>query len=1197
MFTLVYRTCLVVCLVLLFFVSTYAQKARLVIPTGHTNPVVSIALNYQEKILATADQTSSIKIWDRETKNERYAFTGHTEGVNDVAFSPITNLLASASNDKTVILWNLQRAAKQSSLIGHTDVVSRVLFTLDGASLVSSSFDGTVKIWDVATGSLKREIKVGNPIHSIRLNKEEEYLVCGTRSGELLVLDFQTGQKLKSIALGVTLHDIQFSEDEKNVLVSDNLGKVTVINFGTSAILHVIQAFAYRAYKISATETPDVFLVVGRDPKKNIAMFNYITGKLVNHTLEEAVSPGFETGINTVLYNKEKSAVFIPNYTACVREITTRQSATTALFCGKAKAITSCSIDESGRFLAVASNRAEVLILDLTGATDSRVVQGHQTAVRTIAFHPTQKKFITASDDATLKIWDTESWTQLSSYPVEAPYAGTAIYFDSPSQGFYKKTGESVISFFPPDKVKAERINLKNVFDYRVSPDGNTIVAKTANTLSFYAHPKFSKPVKVTLNGVADYEYISNNQLAVLDGTHIRLFNTVSRKEEKSFPLTVAKGSNRIKVIPEKQLAITWNTSAGKFGASQDHAMRVWNLTTGELITSLEGHTGAITSISLLQNKFVFSSSTDGTVRIWSLDQSEHSPYQASLIPLHDDNWAVTTGSGLFDATADAMHVMHYVQGAEIVDIDQLKHTYYEPALLPKLLGYNNEPIRKAKELSELVLYPEINLLHPSLNGGMLGIELSDQGGGYGQVIILINDKEIVQDLLDVMPVDKLNPEISLSYSVAGHPNLKEGDLNKVSVKAYNKSGDLVSRPKNVYILPDASSKKPQQKLFALIVGVSDYQGTQLDLKFAAKDAADIAEALRISADHYLGQENTEITLLNTDQVNPLFKPTKPNIKRVLDGFSKRASSSDILFVYLAGHGVNYGGEDGDFYYLTSDAKNALLADEHVRATEAISSEEFTDLIKKIPAVRQVMIIDACYSGQLASNLSKTQASISSSQVRAMETMKDKTGLYVLAGSASDAVSYETSSYGQGILTYSLLFGIKGPALRENEFVDIVKLFQFATNKVPQLAAGLGGIQKPEIRIPSEATSFDIGKLTEETKNQIILAQPKPVFIRSEFQEETQLFDVSDLSTEVDAALKIRTAGGSGDLDFIDTRKFSDGYTLRGRYVQKENELTVKVRMFKDDKPVHEFEEVASSSKELAQKIVADAVKKAVSDN
>ena len=86
---------------------------------------------------------------------------------------------------------------------------------------------------------------------------------------------------------------------------------------------------------------------------------------------------------------------------------------------------------------------------------------------------------------------------------------------------------------------------------------------------------------------------------------------------------------------------------------------------------------------------------------------------------------------------------------------------------------------------------------------------------------------------------------------------------------------------------------------------------------------------------------------------------------------------------------------------------------------------------------------------------------VPSSQIRALERLKDRTGVYVLAGSASDAVSYEASRYGQGLLTYSLLLGMRGAALREESYVDVGRLFAYATDEVPSLARGIGGVQRP----------------------------------------------------------------------------------------------------------------------------------------
>ena len=55
----------------------------------------------------------------------------------------------------------------------------------------------------------------------------------------------------------------------------------------------------------------------------------------------------------------------------------------------------------------------------------------------------------------------------------------------------------------------------------------------------------------------------------------------------------------------------------------------------------------------------------------------------------------------------------------------------------------------------------------------------------------------------------------------------------------------------------------------------------------------------------------------------------------------------------------------------------------------------------------------------------------------------------MLAGCASDAVSYEASRYAQGLLTHSLLLGMRGAALRDSEFVDVLPLFGFAADQVP----------------------------------------------------------------------------------------------------------------------------------------------------
>jgi WD40 repeat protein len=65
-----------------------------------------------------------------------------------VRFSPDGRMLATASDDKTVRLWDVTSHKMIAMLTGHTREVTAVTFSPDGRTLVTTSRDGTIRFWD-----------------------------------------------------------------------------------------------------------------------------------------------------------------------------------------------------------------------------------------------------------------------------------------------------------------------------------------------------------------------------------------------------------------------------------------------------------------------------------------------------------------------------------------------------------------------------------------------------------------------------------------------------------------------------------------------------------------------------------------------------------------------------------------------------------------------------------------------------------------------------------------------------------------------------------------------------------------------------------------------------------------------------------------------------------------------------------------
>jgi hypothetical protein len=376
-------------------------------------------------------------------------------------------------------------------------------------------------------------------------------------------------------------------------------------------------------------------------------------------------------------------------------------------------------------------------------------------------------------------------------------------------------------------------------------------------------------------------------------------------------------------------------------------------------------------------------------------------------------------------------------------------------------------------------------------------------GGGVGKVVVNVNDRRTKVLGTQMGARDHNQIELTVDLSDA---TLRLGE-NIVSTYAYDADDHIRSRSASAKFTIAAATKgliaeadsnlesdyRPQ--FYGVVIGTARFGNPAMNLQYTERDAENMATALRIGSEHLFGADKVHLRILTTAAQQEEDQPTKKNIVAAFDKVRQEAKATDVLLVYLSGHGVSMRDEKDSYYYLTADARSLEIENNPaLKDLSTVSSVELRQWLgaKNMP-LKELLILDTCAAGAATEELAKLveKRDVPPDQRRAVEFLKDATGTVILMGSAADKPSYEASKYGEGLLTYALLDGMRGRSVAEGGQLIALRWFQDASQEVRILAASIGGVQKPEIAAP-EATGFPVALLDAADEGRIPLAAVKP---------------------------------------------------------------------------------------------------------
>ncbi|MEH2253151.1 GUN4 domain-containing protein [Nostoc sp.] len=229
---------------------------------------------------------------------------------------------------------------------------------------------------------------------------------------------------------------------------------------------------------------------------------------------------------------------------------------------------------------------------------------------------------------------------------------------------------------------------------------------------------------------------------------------------------------------------------------------------------------------------------------------------------------------------------------------------------------------------------------------------------------------------------------------------------------------------------------------WAVIVGISKYQYSSLNLRYADRDAEELYQLLL--TDNGGSFQSDHICKLTNEQA------TTGNITRALRSFLKKPAREDLVLIYFACHGSPDSDRPYDDVYLVT-----YDTDPNDIAGTALPMEAIDRALKGILHSEKVIILaDTCHSAAISGGIGGRRSIVDDAKLMnrfLKEISQSKGGVALLTSAEVNEVSFEDTKWGggHGVFTHFLLEGMRGAADRDhNGVVTIGELFEYVRDNV-----------------------------------------------------------------------------------------------------------------------------------------------------
>ncbi len=393
---------------------------------GHSDGVNCVVVSPEGGRVVSASSDKTLKVWDLESGRALLTLEGHSGKVLGVAVSPDARRAVSASWDHTLNVWDLESGSMQQTLKGHSDTVYGVAVSPDGRRAVSASWDHTLNVWDLESGGMLQssEGHLGS-VNRVAVSPDGRRAISASEDKTLKVWDVESGRVLQTLrGHSGSVNDVAMSPDGRRAVSASWDHSLKVWDLESGSALQTLEGHFSLVNGVAVS--PDGRRAVSASHDHSLKVWDLESGNLLKtlsgHSLSVdcvAMSPDGRRAISAggnmtlIVWDLESGRVLqrLWGYNGLVGH---------RLLSGHPSGGNGMAVSPDGRRVVSASQGATLKLWDLESGRALRTLDSHSSWVNGVTVSPDGRRAVSASEDKTLKVWDLESGAEIASFACDA---------------------------------------------------------------------------------------------------------------------------------------------------------------------------------------------------------------------------------------------------------------------------------------------------------------------------------------------------------------------------------------------------------------------------------------------------------------------------------------------------------------------------------------------------------------------------------------------------------------------------------------------------------------------------------------------------------------------------------------------------------------------------------------------------------